>query len=188
VPSSWPRDWVRSLRTIAIRFDSVPRHQMLSRPDAALRLRSAAMQFDSAREHRRVEESGYLASLMRWSTSVRIRPLATPITLSNERGFIRRSARARLPRSAPLRSGPTAGHGPLTPRVVVRIHGPEPWEVSPPGEGCGFTSRRARFDSGTSYPPSAAGAGPGPYKPGSPARYRSGGPRNAPQRGLRGRA
>jgi hypothetical protein len=40
------------------RFDSAPRLHTLSPRDSALRLRSADMLFDSAREHRKVEESG----------------------------------------------------------------------------------------------------------------------------------
>lgn len=123
VPTSWPMDWVRSLRTIAMRFDSAPRHQMLSRPDAALRLRSAAMQFDSARERRKVES----AFSERRGATREIPCIGTIPVWSNGR----------------TRAFEAQGRGSI-PRTGTG-------EVSPPGEGCGFTRRRARFDSETSY-------------------------------------
>lgn len=121
----------RSLRW----FNSIQRRQCSCRGMRLCASEARNMRFDSAREHRRVEESGYLASLISWSTLVQIQPLATPITLSSGRVFIRRSKRARLPRSA--RTDPVSSNGPrqrsLKARNVVRSHGQEP-------EGSALTS------------------------------------------------
>src|SRR5687767_14222290 len=80
------------------------------------------MQFDSARERRKVESAVRCAAARGGDSRLGITPV-----WSNGR----------------TRAFEAQGRG-STPRTGTG-------EVSPPGEGCGLTRRRARFDSGTSY-------------------------------------